>query len=63
MEKNLPSQIIRPRPPPIRVLSQLRVHLRESAALFGKKLYYGTNLQVIGFLVINLFNVDISITI
>ena len=51
MEKNLPSQTIRPLPPPIRVLSQLRAHLRASATLLGKKWYYGTNLQAIGFLV------------
>ena len=51
MEKNLPSQTIRPLPPPIKVLSRLRAHLCTSAALFGKKWYYGTNLQAIDFLV------------
>ena len=51
MEKNLPSQTIRPLPPPIRVPSRLRTHPRASATLFGKKWYYGTNLQAIGFLV------------
>ena len=49
MEKNLPSQTIRPFPLPIRVLSRLRAHLRASAALFGSYWYYGTNLQAIGF--------------
>ena len=49
--ENLPSQAIRPIPPPIRVLSRLMAHLRTSATLFGKKWCYGTNLQAIGFLV------------
>ena len=44
MKKNQPSQTVQP-------LSQLRAHLRASATLFGKKWYYGTNLQAIGFLV------------
>ena len=39
-------------PSPIRVPSRLWTHLRASTALFGKKWYYGTNLQAIGFLVI-----------
>ena len=45
MEKNLPFKAIRPLP------SRLLAHLRTSIALFGKKWYYGTNLQAIGFLV------------
>ena len=51
MEKNLPFQTIGPLPPTIKVPSQLWVHLRASTGLFGKKWYYGTNLQAIGFLV------------
>ena len=50
MEKNLPSQTIQLLSLPIRVLSQLRAHLRASAALLRKMWYYGTNLQAIGFL-------------
>ena len=52
MEKNLPFQTIRPLPSPIRVPSRLWAHLRASADLFGKKWYYGINLQAIGFLVL-----------
>ena len=51
MEKNLPSQTIRPLPPLIRGLSRLRANFRASAALPRKKWYYGTNLEAIGFLV------------
>ena len=51
MEKNLPYQTIRPLAPPIRLLRQLRTQLRARAVLFGKKWYYSTNLQAIGFAV------------
>ena len=51
MKKNQPSQTVQPLPRQIIVISQLRAHLRASATLFGKKWYYGTNLQAIGFLV------------
>ena len=51
MEKNLLSQTIRPLPPPIRVLLRLRGHPRTTAALFGKKWNYSTNLQNTSFLV------------
>ena len=47
-------------PSPIRVPSQLWAHPRASTALFGKKWFYGTNLQAIGFLVY--FDVAISLS-
>ena len=40
MEKNLPSQIIRPLPHPIRVFSRLRAHLGGSAALSLKRVRF-----------------------
>ena len=43
-------------PSSIRIPSRLWAHLRASTALFGKKWYYSTNIQAIGFLV--LFKVD-----
>ena len=49
MEKNLPFQTIPPLPPPIRALSQLWAHLCASTDHFGKKWYYGTNLQTLAF--------------
>ena len=51
MDTNLSFQTIRPLPPQIRVPSHLWAHLRASTTLFGKKWYYGTNLQTICFLV------------
>ena len=51
MEKNLLPQTIWPLLPPIRVLPRLRTHSRTTAALLGKKWYYGTNLQATCFLV------------
>ena len=51
MEKNLLSQTIRPLLRPIRVLLRLMTHPQTTTALFGKKWYYGTNLQTTGFLV------------
>ena len=54
MEKNQQSQTIQPLPLPIRVLPRLRTHPQTTAALFGKKWYYGTNLQATGFLVLSL---------
>ena len=55
MEKNLVSQTIRPLLPPIRVFLRLRTHPRTTNARFGKKWYWGTNLQATGFLVFFLF--------
>ena len=51
MEKNSLSQTIRPLPPPIRARPRLWAHLQTSAALFGIKWYYSTNIPAIGFLV------------
>ena len=58
MEKNLPFQTIRHLRPLIRVPSRLWAHLRASTDLFGKKWYYSSNPQAIGFLVF--FNILVS---